>query len=57
MWGFLLLQLPLVIWVSLGCTWLLLVLFGLLLVAALSALAGAAILLRVARRLTPMRVS
>jgi hypothetical protein len=33
------------IWVSLGCTWLLLVLFGLLVVAALNVLAGAGVLL------------
>jgi hypothetical protein len=33
------------IWVSLGCTWLLLVLFGLLVVAALNVLPGAGVLL------------
>jgi hypothetical protein len=37
------------IWVSLGCTWLLLVLFGLLPVAALNVLARAGVQLCVAR--------
>jgi hypothetical protein len=37
------------IWVFLGCTWLLLVLFGLLVVGALNVLAGAGVLLCVGR--------
>jgi hypothetical protein len=37
------------VWVSLGCTWLLLVLFGLLVVADLNVLAGAGMLLCVGR--------
>jgi hypothetical protein len=42
---FLLLLLPLVIFGYVGCTWLYLVLFGLLAVAAFSVLAGAGVLL------------
>jgi hypothetical protein len=37
------------IWVSLGCTWVLLVLFGLVVVAALSVLVGVGVLLCVSR--------
>jgi hypothetical protein len=42
---FLLLLLPLVIFGYVGCTWLFLILFGLLVVAALNVLVGAGVLL------------
>jgi hypothetical protein len=43
--SFLQLQLPVVVFSYVRCTWLLLVLFGLLVVSALSVLAGAGVLL------------